>query len=258
MSETVVTIKSIEQTNKYSKTIKFDWTEKAKPGQFVMVWAPDMDEIPLSLSSVTDEKSITFKVIGKDTECLSNKKAGDQLRIRGPYGNGYDLSSGRILVVGGGIGIAPITPVIKAKCVDAIFAARDADEVAYAEPLGKEYCMNHWICTDDGSMGEHCNAVEMVRKVLKDCRYDMIIACGPEVMLYFLHKFCTEENIKCQMSLERYMKCGAGVCGACMINEHRVCKDGPVFTGEQISQLKDFGVGNRDACGTFVSFRKSK
>ena len=51
------------------------------------------------------------------------------------------------------------------------------------------------------------------------------------------------------------MKCGAGVCGACMIDEHRVCKDGPVFTREQINSMKDFGVGRRDACGTFVSFR---
>ena len=255
MSEAVVTIKKVEQTNKYSKTIAFDWDAPARPGQFVMVWAPDMDEIPLSLSSVDDEKSITFKVIGGDTQKLSEKKPGDRLRVRGPYGNGYDLSAGRILVVGGGIGIAPITPVLKQKKVDAVFAARDAAEVSYADPIGKEYCENHWICTDDGSMGEHCNAVEMVRKVMKDRRYDMIIACGPEVMLFFLLKYCNEANIPCQMSLERYMKCGCGVCGACMIDEHRVCKDGPVFTREQINAMKDFGNGKRDASGAYISFR---
>ena len=105
MSEAIVTVKSIEQTNKYSKTIKFDWDAEAKPGQFIMVWCPGMDEIPLSLSSVDDEKSITFKVIGPDTEALASKSVGDKLRIRGPYGNGYDLSSKRILVVGGGIGV---------------------------------------------------------------------------------------------------------------------------------------------------------
>ena len=82
MSEAVVKIKSVEQTNKYSKTITFDWDVPAKPGQFIMVWAPDMDEIPLSLSSVDEEKSITSKVIGKDTECLANKKEGDRLRVR--------------------------------------------------------------------------------------------------------------------------------------------------------------------------------
>ena len=255
MSEAVVKIKSVEQTNRYSKTITFDWDVPAKPGQFIMVWAPDMDEIPLSLSSVDTEKSITFKVIGKDTECLANKKAGDRLRVRGPYGNGYDLSAERILVVGGGIGIAPITPVLKMKKVDAVFAARDAGEVSYADPIGKEYCGNHWICTDDGSMGEHCNAVQMVQKVMKDREYDMIIACGPEVMLYFLLKYCNEADIQCQMSLERYMKCGCGVCGACMIDEHRVCKDGPVFTREQINGMKDFGTGRRDASGAFISFR---
>ena len=255
MSEAVVTIRKVEQTNKYSRTITFDWDVQAKPGQFIMVWAPDMDEIPLSLSSVNDEKSITFKVIGDDTQKLSEKKPGDRLRVRGPYGNGYDLSAERILVVGGGIGIAPITPVLKQKKVDAVFAARDAAEVSYADPIGKAYCENHWICTDDGSMGEHCNAVEMVRKVMKDHSYDMIIACGPEIMLFFLLKYCNEANIDCQMSLERYMKCGCGVCGACMIDEHRVCRDGPVFTREQINGMKDFGNGKRDASGVYVSFR---
>ena len=255
MSEAVVKIKSVEQTNKYSKTITFDWDIPAKPGQFIMVWAPDMDEIPLSLSSVDEEKSITFKVIGKDTECLASKKEGDRLRVRGPYGNGYDLSAERILVVGGGIGIAPITPVLKERKVDAIFAARDADEVEYAGPLGIKYCRNSWICTDDGSLGEHCNAVQMVQKVMEDHVYDMIIACGPEVMLYFLLKYCNEADIQCQMSLERYMKCGCGVCGACMIDEHRVCKDGPVFTREQINGMKDFGTGRRDASGAFISFK---
>ena len=139
MSDAVVRVKSNEQTNKYSRTIKFDWDEKAVPGQFIMVWCPGMDEIPLSLSSVDDEKSITFKVIGPDTEFLASRKAGDEIRVRGPYGNGYDLSAKRILVVGGGIGIAPITPVLKQRKVDAVFAARDADEVAYADPIGKEY-----------------------------------------------------------------------------------------------------------------------
>lgn len=255
MSEAIVVVKSIEQTNRYSKTIRFDWDAEARPGQFIMVWCPGMDEIPLSLSSVDSEKSITFKVIGPDTEALASRSVGDRLRVRGPYGNGYDLSSKRILVVGGGIGIAPITPVLKCKDVDAVFAARDADEVAYADPIGKEYCRNHWICTDDGSMGEHCNAVEMVRKVLADHQYDEIIACGPEVMLFFLLRYLNEIGMKCQFSLERYMKCGAGICGACMCDEHRVCKDGPVFTGEQINGMKDFGNGRRDASGAYVSFR---
>ena len=255
MNESIVTIKKIEDTNKYSKTIYFDFKEKAIPGQFVMVWANGMDEIPLSLSSVDNEKSITFKIIGKDTEFLSKMKIGDRLRIRGPYGNGYDLSSKKILLVGGGIGIAPITPILKHKKVDVIFAARDAAEVSYTEEIGKKYAKNFWICTDDGSLGEHCNAVEMVRRVLEKNKYDEIIACGPEIMLFFLLKFCNENNIECQMSLERYMKCGAGLCGACMVDEMRVCKDGPVFRKKQINKMKDFGNEKRDACGSRVSFR---
>ena len=79
MNEAIVKINSIEDTNAYSKTIRFDWNVFARPGQFIMVWAPGMEEIPLSLSSVDEEKSITFKIIGRDTEFLSKLKEGDRI-----------------------------------------------------------------------------------------------------------------------------------------------------------------------------------
>ncbi|MFA5453121.1 MAG: dihydroorotate dehydrogenase electron transfer subunit [Candidatus Methanomethylophilaceae archaeon] len=252
----IITIKDVIAINPYGKMFTFDWNVKVHPGQFIMVWAPGMDEIPLSLSSTGTEKSIAFKIIGDDTKKLSEMKKGDKLRIRGPYGNGYTLDKKKkILVVGGGIGIAPLLSVIKTISVDAVFAARDKQEVEYSVPLAKEYCNEHWIATDDGSLGFHGNAVDLVKDVMKDHKYDMIIACGPEVMLYFLHRYCTEANIDCQMSLERYMKCGCGICGACMIDDQRVCADGPIFTGEQISNMNDFGHYNRNACGSLIKFR---
>ncbi|MFA6710157.1 MAG: dihydroorotate dehydrogenase electron transfer subunit [Candidatus Methanomethylophilaceae archaeon] len=252
----IVTIKDVFAVNPYGKTFTFDWDAKVRPGQFIMVWAPGMDEIPLSLSSVDKEKSITFKTIGNDTRKLFNMKKGDELRIRGPYGNGYTLDRRKkTLVVGGGIGIAPLLPVIKMISADAVFAARDRQELEYSIPLAKEFCEKYWIATDDGSLGFHGNAVDLVREVMRDNRYDMIIACGPEIMLFFLNKYCIEAGIDCQMSLERYMKCGCGLCGACMIDDQRVCVDGPVFTGDQIARMKDFGHCSRDASGTLVRFR---
>ena len=75
-------------------------------------------------------------------------------------------------------------------------------------------------------------------------------------MLFFLYKACEELGVDCQLSLERHMKCGAGVCGCCVMDGQRVCKDGPVFNKSQIAQLKDFGVQKRDECGRVVKFRK--
>lgn len=252
----VVIIKDTTENNPYGRVITFDWDIPAEPGQFIMVWAPDMNEIPLSLSSVDSEKSVTFKVIGKDTKILSQKKKGDRLQIRGPYGNGYTLDkSKRTLIVGGGIGIAPLLPIVKEMPVDAVFAARDRAEVEYSIPIAERYCRESWISTDDGSLGFHGNAVDLVKNVMKDHEYDMVIACGPEIMLFFLHRYCTEAGIPCQMSLERYMKCGCGICGACMIDDQRVCADGPVFTGEQISNMKEFGHSKRGVDGSLVVFR---
>ncbi len=94
-----------------------------------------------------------------------------------------------------------------------------------------------------------------MKEKLKEKSYRYIVACGPEVMLYFTYKACEELGQDCQLSLERYMKCGAGVCGCCVMDDKRICKDGPVFTREQISQLTEFGVSKRDACGSVIRFR---
>ena len=236
-------------------SISFNWDIAVGPGQFVMVWAPGMEEIPLSLSSVGDVKSVTFRIVGRDTEALRKKGIGDSLSIRGPYGNGYRTDgSRRVLVVGGGIGIAPILPLM-ADGFDTALAARNAGELDFALPAIGKAAGKTWISTDDGSRGFCGNAVQLVQEILKEQEYDEILACGPEVMLFFLHKFCVDNGMKCQMSLERHMKCGAGLCGSCMIDDKRVCADGPVFTCDEISGMKDFGHSKRDPCGTRVLFR---
>lgn len=256
----VVTIKESVRLNSFTHKISFEWRAEPVPGQFIMVWVPGMDEIPLSLSSVKQAKSITFKIIGKDTEFLSNMLEGDRIQIRGPFGNGYKLDANekkKILLIGGGIGIAPLIPVMKFISTDIILAARTSEEIECYIPTAKKYCMKHWIATDDGSMGFHGNAVDLAKKVVREDDYDEIIACGPEVMLVFLHQFCNKAHIEHQMSLERYMKCGCGICGACMIDDRRVCKDGPVFNGYQIDKLKEFGNSKRDVDGSLVVFRKT-
>ena len=255
----IVMIKENKRLNDTTRRISFEWDAEAKPGQFIMVWAPGMEEIPISLSGVKHDKSITFKIIGKDTEFLGNLKSGDRMQIRGPYGRGYTYDQNdkkMILLVGGGIGIAPLIPMMKARAADIILAGRTAEEVEPYIPTAKNFSMKHWECTDDGSLGFHGNAVEMVKEVMKDERYDEVIACGPEIMLYFLHQYLNRVHIEHQMSLERHMKCGCGVCGACMLDDKRVCKDGPVFNNYEIDLMPEFGTSKRGVDGSLIVFRK--
>lgn len=251
-----VRVLDVKEENYDTKTISFELPSQARPGQFVMVWCPGMEEIPMSLSSTGRIKSISVKKIGPDTGRLHELKKGDTLSVRGPYGNGYDLAPGKkYLVIGGGIGAASILPAVEETGADTIIGARSHRDIVLSD-RAENASENVWYSTDDGSFGFHGNAVQLMREKLKEKEYDCIIGCGPEVMLYFLHKACVELDIDCQLSLERLMKCGAGVCGCCVMDGLRVCRDGPVFTKEQISGMKDFGVRNRDACGRIVNFRK--
>ncbi len=251
----IVKILGIVKENYDTKTFEFQWDAEAKPGQFIMIWIPGMDEIPMSLSSTGRIKTITVKAIGDATKKLHELEIGDELRIRGPFGNGFTLSKPKkTLIIGGGVGAAAVLPAIRETGSDVIIGARSADDVILSD-VAMKYSKNVWISTDDGSFGFHGNAVQLMREKVAEGNYNMVVACGPEIMLYFLFKACEELNIDCQLSLERHMKCGAGVCGCCVIDEHRVCKDGPVFDKKQISQMKDFGVAKRDECGRLVRFR---
>jgi len=238
-----------------TKTIEFQMDDKAVAGQFVMVWVPGAEEIPMSLSKTGRIKSITVKAIGDSTKKLHELTVGDSMRIRGPYGHGYDLRSDKkYLIIGGGVGTASIMPAVKDTAADVIIGARSQNDIILMDRAMK-YSDNVWVSTDDGSYGFRGNAVQLMRQKCTEKKYDCIIGCGPEIMLYYLHQACVELDIDCQLSLERYMKCGAGVCGCCVMDGFRVCRDGPVFTRDQISNMGEFGTSKRDECGRLVKTR---
>ena len=256
MSDTIRIEQVIEEAYD-TKTFVFQWDAEVRPGQFVMLWIPGVDEIPISVSGIDgDRTSVPVKNSGPATDAIHQLKPGDRMGIRGPFGHGFDLSYENMLIIGGGVGTAAIMPAVVQSGADVIIAARSDRDVILTE-RAEAASKNVWVATDDGSMGFHGNAVQLMREKLAEKKYDCILACGPEVMLYFTYKACEELGVKCQLSLERYMKCGAGVCGCCVMDDSRICRDGPVFTNEQIAQLKEFGVSKRDACGRTIVFRKA-
>jgi hypothetical protein len=110
------------------------------------------------------------------------------------------------------------------------------------------------LATDDGSAGHHGFVTELAEKLAAERRPDMILTCGPEPMMAAMVELAGRHNIPIQCSLERYMKCGLGICGSCQLGKYTVCRDGPVFTGEQLAGIEEFGKWKRDAAGNPVWF----
>jgi dihydroorotate dehydrogenase electron transfer subunit len=248
---TSITETKIEAKN--TKTIKFIFPGKIEPGQFFMIWIPNVDEIPMSTSFIDKKiKGITFRKIGDATNALYNLKKGDKIGIRGPYGNGFKLNGKNILFVGGGTGIATITPAIEQAMKNkissnVILGVKTKNELFYEERI-KNLGANVFVCTDDGSKGYKGLATKFAEELISKNNYDSVITCGPEIMMKKL--FDKSKKIDFQASLERYMKCGFGLCGQCCAGEGlRVCKEGPVFNRQKLKTIKEFGIYERDASG---------
>ena len=135
--------------------------------------------------------------------------------------------------------------------VDILIGARTSAELIFVERAKKLSNEVH-LSTDDGTKGRKGTVVEMAREHLSNKSYDLVLGCGPERMLAALFQECDVAGVPCQLSLERYMKCGVGLCGSCVIDGLRVCADGPVFSGEVLRGLPEFGRCKRDECGRSI------
>jgi len=240
------------------KTIMFDYPGLVTPGQFFMLWIPSIDEIPMSISyTEKDIKGITFKKVGDATKALFELKEGEKIGIRGPYGNGFKIEGKNILLVAGGTGIAMIAPVaeeIVNKKISAtiILGAKNKDELFFENRL-KKSDIKMFVTTDDGSKGFKGLATDFAKDLISKNKFDSVLTCGPELMMKKLFEICSD--ISFQASLERYMKCGIGLCGQCCVgNGLRVCLEGPVFDKKMLINIKDFGVFKRDAAGKKIKF----
>ena len=257
----IVEIKEIIDETPTIKTFKFDWDmEKLgcpNPGEFLMVWN-FKNEKPMSIAQINDnELAITVKNIGKFTSQLHGLKIGDQVGIRGSYGNGFNNSfeGKKILAIGVGVGMAPINAIAsdlieKGNNVDVVAAAVNVDELLYVDNLEKLGANVH-PCTDDGSFGFKGCANDCTISLLEDSTYDYAFVCGPEIMMKGIFDILEDASISAQYSLERYMKCALGVCGQCCVDDEgwRICVEGPVFENDKIYQISEFGKYRRDASG---------
>ncbi len=251
-------IKRIESENKNTRTYVFEYELKSKPGQFVMLWIPGVDEKPFSIAWDNGrEFALTICRVGPVTEQLFKYQVGQKLGVRGPFGTAYQFDAGENLaLVAGGYGAAPMYFVAQEATeigcqIEFILGARSEDLLIYTEKISQLDNCNLHLATDDGSRGHKGLVTEVLAEVLDSESVDRVFSCGPERMMKAVGELSEEKNVDCSLSVEKYMKCGFGVCGQCCIDDSgaRACVEGPVMNWRQVKNLKEFGNYHRDGQG---------
>ncbi len=227
----------------YSRIISFECpeiAEEARPGQFVMVNCGDTTlprPFSINRTSGSGEISLFIAVLenGTGTEWLAERKPGDTVKVLGPLGNGYKIeeTSHNILLVGGGMGIAPLVflaedAVRKGTSVTLMYGTQNKDRYPVEGILPQ---VNIIDATEDGSKGHHGMITELVPEHID--KADQVFICGPLAMYKYIHRQDIIKEKPAQVSLEVRMACGRGICYGCTIQtvkgKKRVCEDGPVF-----------------------------
>ncbi|MHA1409689.1 MAG: dihydroorotate dehydrogenase electron transfer subunit [Candidatus Odinarchaeia archaeon] len=252
------------------KTIYFRDEKIAKesvPGQFIMVWIPGLDEIPMGISHLEDNNivSITVENIGEATNKLCSLKKGDKIGVRGPYGNGFSTPGENNLIIGGGSGMAPLIPIIDRavnsnKKVKVILGGKNSNKLPFLKYIEEKLSdpkKEFYITTEDGSYGYKGLVTDILIKLIKKENFEKIFAVGPELMIKAVYDILKEKELYLEVSLERYFKCGIGICGSCCIGQYRVCVDGPVFNISKLKNIENiFGKYTRDASGKKIELKK--
>ncbi len=224
---------------------------EAAPGQFVHLRCSDnYDPLlrrPFSVSGMDDSSfEVIYRVVGKGTALLSEKKPGGLLDVAGPLGKGFDIDPPprSAVIAAGGMGIAPtlfLARKIPGRVKKFILGARTRELLVCADEL-KEFEFEFVATTEDGTCGVKGDVCSVLSSVLSDTPASMIYACGPRGMLHSAYLVSAKHDTPSRLCFENIMACGVGACLGCAIRTfengksmyRRVCRDGPVFNGEII------------------------
>lgn len=287
-----VPIKKIIQETPFVKTFVFEYALNSQPGQFVNLWIPRVDEKPMSIAHDDGREFwVTIFAVGPFSRMMHTLKVGDLVGVRGPYGKPFTFKKGqRLVMMAGGYGAAPMFNLteraVKEGCaVDFVAGARGKEHLLYLNRIKKlGSAVKLHVATDDGSVGrkgyntsiladllaENANLTPVrrsgaakksvpgrnsfigVAKKSIDCVY----ACGPELMMKKVSDMCFESKVNAQLSIERYMKCGFGVCGQCVVDGtgERTCVEGPCMDNAHARKITEFGKYHRDKTGKMHQF----
>jgi dihydroorotate dehydrogenase electron transfer subunit len=259
----MVVIDEIVQQTPSVRTLFFKDTlcSGSKPGQFAMVWIPRAEELPMSLmfGNKRDYSAISVRKQGFGSTQLYSKSKGEMIGVRGPYGNHFKIKKKfrKVLLIGDGIGVIPLlklTAILNERGITTtlIIGAKCRDEVLFEKQVS-DYLMKtvHKIIvtTEDGSYQIHGQVTDAMRLILESEKFDNVYTCGPELTMKKVFDIASSYSLPVQARLERYMKCGIGICASCCIGEQLVCKDGTIFNEKELRYMNEFGQIARDKSG---------
>lgn len=241
MEVLITTIIENKQINRNIYRLSAEFKAEIKPGQFFMLKTLDNSFLlprPISVNDVNENTvSFLYRIEGQGTKSISSICANDKIQLFGPLGKGFDTEKlkGKIAIIGGGIGTAPLlylTKILGVKA-DVYLGYKDIENMYIWEEF-KTYADKTLIVTEDGSFGEK----GFVTDYVSYNKYDAVVTCGPEIMMNKIINICRSKNTKCYVSLERRMACGMGACLGCTVEtkkgNKRACKDGPVFDSDEL------------------------
>ena len=242
-----------------TKTFVLDKKLDAKPGNFVMLWLPGIGEKPISIS-FSNPMELTVKKFGPFTTELFKLKPGSNVWARGPYGNSFlDFvdDNSKKYIIAGGTGAAPLKFLVESlkhggEKPTVFLGVRNRESLLFEDHFRK--FAELLIATSDGSYGNKGLTTDLFDRTVDLKENSQFFICGPEKMMIIAAqraaKYTSPKNII--LSMERYMKCGCGVCGGCEINGLRVCVDGPIFSYNSLLACSDFGRKKRNKNGKMV------
>jgi NAD(P)H-flavin reductase len=229
-------------------------------GQFTMLQAFGVGEAPISISgdpAHPEQLEHTIRDVGSVTHALVRTPTGTRLGVRGPFGTGWEVTSGRggdVVFVAGGIGLAPLRPAVLDVCrerdaygrVLVLYGARTPEDILFGDDLrrwGTEHRIDVEVTVDNGQhawRGRVGLVTQLVARGGFDATNTLALVCGPEVMMRYAAVALAERGVpkdRLRLSMERNMKCGVGLCGHCQLREHFVCVDGPVLPYDVLEPL---------------------
>jgi NAD(P)H-flavin reductase len=231
------------------------------PGQFNMLYQLGIGEVPISISGDPQGGSLvhTLRAVGGVTQAMADLGIGDVVGVRGPFGSRWpaaEAEGGDLVVVAGGIGLAPLRPVIyhalanrdRYRRVYVFYGAREPQAMIFRAELEqwRESAELTLAMTVDRSADGWSGNVGVVTRLIDRTALDpercTAMLCGPEVMMRYAALSLSRQGMDASriwLSMERNMKCALGYCGHCQLGPHFVCKDGPVFTLDRIQPLMD-------------------
>lgn len=256
----------IDDENENVKTFHIQGNLKAEPGQFVMLWLPGIDQKPFSISGCSDnEFALTIFKRGPLTEKLFTLGIGDKVGITGPFGTSFSLKPNtNYYMVAGGYGAAPLFFLSQKlqplnSHIDFFLGARSDKHLLFLDKIKSLQNITLHLATDDGSVGEKGFVTEQLENKLisAENKTDILVCtCGPELMEKRVLDLSNKYDVDAQISIERYMKCGIGVCGQCCVDPIGLCMctNGPVVGKFIANQITEFGKYHRDKSGAKIFY----